>query len=495
MVETVYEKVKKTIEKHGLIEAGDTLIVGFSGGPDSVCLLHVLNRMKEELNLEIHGVHMNHCLRGKDADQDERYAKQFCEGLNIPFHAFKCDVNLMGLEEKMTTEEAGRQARYDAFEKVKSSLGGKAKIAVAHNLDDQAETVLMRILRGTGPNGLAAMDYKREGDVIRPLLDVTREEIEKYCTLLKLKPRVDLTNLEPLYARNKVRLELLPLLEKDYNSNILEALVRLSAIAKEDKDYFEREVSRAVTELVKEKGEDFVLIKRPEYRTLHPALAKRVLNSLLKEIGMDKDITAFHLDKADESIRQGNTGDQMDFPLSFAMTLSYEEARLLKNAETNPRKNAESNEQKGSYNYRLKLDDVTEIPEINARIKSSLENWGESELAVKLAEAGKSKNRLAILDFAKIRESKIEGTGNSSEGPVVRTRRAGDIINPLGMKGTKKLQDYFVDKKIPREEREKTPMLCLANEVVWIPGLVISDKYKANEKTKDVLLLEIFLSL
>ncbi|MDF3001146.1 MAG: tilS, partial [Bacillota bacterium] len=301
----IKDRVKDTIVKNNLIEHGEHIVIGLSGGPDSVCLFHILHCFQEEWNLGIDAVHINHGLRPGAAEEDQRYTEELCKSYNVPCHTFFYDVKKIAAETGASSEDAGRQVRYQSFarvaEKISCETGRNIKIAVAQNMNDQAETVLMRILRGTGTEGLCGIEYLRNdpsrGTLIRPLLDITREEIEAYCREHKLKPQIDLTNLEPIYTRNKIRLELLPYLCEQFNTNIITALNRLSGIAKEDKAYFSGKVN-AFIEAHAEFGENFVRISRNLLTELEPALRHRVVKGLFERIGLVRDMGSVHLEQA-----------------------------------------------------------------------------------------------------------------------------------------------------------------------------------------------------
>ena len=195
---------------------GDKVIVAVSGVPDSICLLHILNSLKRQLNIELCVAHINHCLRGDESDKDEIYVKNFCESLNIEFRSKSVDINKIIETQNISCESAGRNARYDFFNSLREELNAQ-KIAIAHNANDQAETVLMRIMRGTGLEGLVGIKPIRDNIFVRPLINSTRQEIEEYCFTENINPRIDKTNLETIYSRNKVRLELIPYIQKNFN--------------------------------------------------------------------------------------------------------------------------------------------------------------------------------------------------------------------------------------------------------------------------------------
>lgn len=465
----IKDKVAMTIEDWNLIEAGDHIVVGVSGGPDSVCLLHILYELSKEKDFRLTAVHVNHRLRGEEADRDQAYTEDLCKRLGIICIVFSCDIKAMAQEEGMTTEEAGRVFRYRSFfavrENIKISSGQKTsvKIAVAQNRNDRAETVLMRLLRGTGPDGLAAMDFIREDGVIRPLLSSDRHEIEGYCADQQLDPRIDLTNQESRYTRNRIRLELLPYLEKNYNVEILSALDRLSRIAAEDRAYFREEVDR----LLKEAGfEGTGRISRDFYRSLSPSLGKRLIATILKKRGLHQDIAASHLERGDRMIRSGASGDRLQFPKGFLLALSGEDVIFPTAAEEDPQ----------PFYYNLQIDGTTHLPNLGVEITTRV-------LSVDDESATLCNDRFSVcIDYSEKRKN----DGNL----VVRSRRPGDCFSPMGMGGTKKLQNFFVDEKISKQERDQIPLLCAGSEILWIPGHRLSESCRVTPDTKTVLTVE-----
>ena len=211
------------ISENSMLDKGDKVIVAFSGGPDSTCLLYILNELKEELGITLLGAHLNHCLRGQESDKDEEYAKKTCESLNIDFYSKRVDVHRISQEKNLSCEMAGREVRYEFFNELMHKFNA-SKIALAHNANDQAETILMRIMRGTGIEGMVGIKPVRDKIYVRPILHLNRSEIEKYCEEKNINPRIDKSNLEKIYARNKVRLDLIPYIEENFNSDIVNTL-------------------------------------------------------------------------------------------------------------------------------------------------------------------------------------------------------------------------------------------------------------------------------
>ena len=241
------EKVLNTINKYNMVNSGDGIVVGVSGGPDSMTLLYILNILKEKLNIKLYVAHINHSIR-KEADEETEYVKDFCKKIDVEFFAKKVKVEEIAKELKIGTEEAGRNIRYEFFEEIAHKVGAN-KIATAHNLNDNAETVLMNIIRGTSVSGLKGIDKVRDGKYIRPIIECSRAEIEDYCKERNLNPRYDKSNNENIYTRNKVRNLLIPFLQKEFNPNIIEGINRLSQIATEEEKFINKVVENKYEKL------------------------------------------------------------------------------------------------------------------------------------------------------------------------------------------------------------------------------------------------------
>lgn len=349
------KRIRETIRARKLIEKGDHIVIGLSGGPDSVCLFHVLCKLAEEMDLTIHPVHVNHGFRPGAAEADQEFVERLSRRFGMEARTFAVDCSALAKQLGMTSEEAGRKARYDAFcqtaGEVEAKTGGGVKIAVAHNADDQAETVLHRILRGTGVDGLAGMAYMREerrpGEngqparvypVVRPLLDVWRGEVEEYCRAMDLAPVTDHTNEEELYTRNKIRLDLIPYIEERYNTNIREGLVRMAKIAASDKEYFWQETARAYARLQLD-AQDAADARDAALRSVAldwrgladcpEALRHRVVLKAFREIGLTQDITAERLEAADRIILGKDGGKTVEFPHGYALRVGKGIVRFL----------------------------------------------------------------------------------------------------------------------------------------------------------------------
>ena len=234
----VEEQVYNTIKKYNLLQEKDRIVVGVSGGPDSICLLHVLNSLKEKLKVEIFVAHINHMIR-EEADIETEYVQEFCERLGVECFVKKIDVESLARKQKRGTEETGRNIRYNFFEEVAKETNSN-RIATAHNLNDKAETVLLNIIRGSGTSGLKGIEPIRDKKYIRPLIETTREDIEEYCNKNNLNPKYDKTNDETIYRRNKIRNNIIPYIKKEFNPNIIKTISRLSEVATEENEYLDQ---------------------------------------------------------------------------------------------------------------------------------------------------------------------------------------------------------------------------------------------------------------
>lgn len=306
----VFVKFMNSIKEKNLVNEKDTVILGVSGGPDSVCMLHMFYRYVERKDISLIVAHINHGLRGEESDNDEKIVRRLAETAGFDIRCFYPDVKGAASERGETIEEAARAERYKAFfslqEELKETKKTPVKIAVAHNLNDQAETVLQRIIRGTGPDGLSGMEYMREDGLIRPLLGIYREEIEQYVEDYGLDSCKDVTNDETRYTRNRIRNKLIPFLEEEFNPSIIDSLARLAENAAEDRECFSETAE-------KEKW----ISSRRKYRKIHPAIAKRAIVATFKEMGLMQDINAGQLNSADKMLRSTKSGGTIEFPHGY----------------------------------------------------------------------------------------------------------------------------------------------------------------------------------
>ena len=458
MIKEMKNKFLKYIKENSLIEKGDGIVVGLSGGPDSVCLLHLLCSIRDEMELKIAAAHINHMIRGVEADGDEEYAKDLCKRLDVKFFALRKDVEEYGREKGMSSETAGRDVRYNFFNKVKDDLNYQ-KIATAHNANDQAETILMRIMRGTGLEGLGGIPVKREGKYIRPILFMKRKEVEDYCKNSNLEPRIDGTNLEKLYSRNKIRLDILPYMRDNFNKDVVEAINRMALLLQDDNNYILKEVDNYYKkECIVYK--DRVVIKKEAFN-YENAIINRIIRKAIKDVNGSKyDVEMKHIKEVIDLQRlEGNK--KIDLPGNVFVENVY-----------------------GDINIKIKTIKEEKIEDIFLNINEISEkeiNYGDYIFKFKLIENEKNMN------FSEKNNTRYFNVDNVNDNIIIRRRKNGDKIVPLGMKGSKKLKDLFIDMKIPKEERDLIPIIQFGDDIAWIVSYKLSDKYKVTKDAKKIL--------
>ena len=292
------EKILETIKKYNMIENGEKVVLAVSGGPDSICMLDILNDIKNDvtidINFEIVVAHVNHMIR-KEAEEDEKYVKKYCEEKQIEFYSKSIDVQKMANNNKIGVEEAGRKARYDFFDEILEKANAQ-KIAIAHNKNDKVETVLMHILRGSGINGLKGIEAKR-GKYIRPLIECERNEIEEYCSKKNLQPRIDKTNFENEYTRNKVRNLLIPYIQKEFNPNLIQTIDRLSNLVAEEENYMDKQVENVYKELLISEKEKEIQLNLKIFNIQEKVIKSRViLYTITRLFGNSKGLEKIHIE-------------------------------------------------------------------------------------------------------------------------------------------------------------------------------------------------------
>ena len=280
-----------------LIQDGDKIVLGVSGGPDSMCMLDMMRELKEEknINFEIYVAHVNHMIR-EEAIDDEKYVQNYCLKHNIEFFVKRVDVQKIANDKKIGTEEAGRKVRYDFFEEVLQKTGSN-KIAIAHNKNDKIETIIMHLLRGSGLSGLKGIEPIRDNKYIRPLIECERQEIEQYCKNRKLQPRIDKTNFENEYTRNKIRNIVIPYIKKEFNPNIIQTLSRLSEVATDESNYIDLQTQRIYNKLLIEKTDKQIILKLKEFNQQEKVIQKRLVLKTIKELNGSTDrIEKIHIE-------------------------------------------------------------------------------------------------------------------------------------------------------------------------------------------------------
>lgn len=451
-----------------MLSKNDKVLVAVSGGPDSVAMLYLLRTIAPELNLKLHLAHLNHMLRPKEAQKDVKFVISLAEKLHLPLTTAKIDVSAFVEKEGLSLEEGARILRYRFFLKTAKKIGAR-KIAVAHSQDDQAETVLMRLIRGSGLLGLSAISPVRKLNnclIIRPAINISRREILKFLKQHKINYRLDSSNKKTVFLRNKIRGQLLPYLKKNYKSRISEILSRSAENISLDYQFLNQAAQKIFKRIVKFKKETLWLPLK-YFQTYHVSLQKQLLRLAVKKIKGD-------LNKIEErhynlllALAQDKKSRVLELP-----------ARILVskiNAQIVFSKKGKTKIIKYPLKVKLKIPGQTKLPKLNLTIEANLLR------KIKLGKIRHKKSRLLeYLDYGQLKRPLF-----------IRFRKKGDKFQPLGMKGVKTLKEFFIDEKVPRDKRDTTPLLTDKQDIIWVAGYRISQKVKITPKTMHILTLRL----
>jgi tRNA(Ile)-lysidine synthase len=464
---TLPDRVLRTVRRHALIARGGRVVVALSGGPDSVALVHLLLELQAAGELSVAGLaHFNHQLRGADADGDEAFCRTKAASLDLPIEVGRGDVRAQARDERRSVEDAARAARYAFLEDAADRLGADV-IAVGHSADDQAETFLLRLIRGAGPRGLAGI-LPRSGRVVRPLIDIPRVDLRQYTASLQLESREDPTNAVLDIPRNRVRHELLPYLQREFSPGISGVLAREAAIARVDEDRLQQEAIDLAASIVLTKR-DAVSIDIAALTSLHPALASRVARMALQVRAADTFIGFDHIERLLRFAREGRQGSAMSLPGQQAL---HQGSRLVLGPEP-PRESSAG--QPNSFRFPLSIPGEVMLGEqgwaISAERADRLDWPGGPGLA---------------------RSAHVAVALESSSLPLaIRSRRPGDRFRPLGFGHGRKLQDFLVDRKVPREARDSLPLVVDRDDrIVWVVGESVAEDFRVTEPSRAVILLK-----
>lgn len=454
--EMVLNKFKKTIVKYNLLGKGDRVLVGYSGGPDSTALLTLLLDLRQECSLELGLAHFNHLLRRR-AMGDEQFVIRVAQKYNLPLYLRREDIRDYAKKHGLNIEEAGRERRYEFLKKTASKISA-TKIATGHTMTDQAETLLMRLLRGSGLRGLGGIFPVVDGLVIRPLIELEREEIKTYLRAKSIPFRIDESNLDRRYLRNKVRLQLIPYLRKYFEPRIVEQLSRLAEIIRGEDEFLE-EIAQAETQKALFKKNEKIFLEANALSSFPPGLARRCVRNYLAQVKGDLRRISF---KDVESVLR--LKEQKEFHLPGKLILRRERGYIF--LKERPRPHVR-------YDYSWNGKEALNIEELGLRFTGR-----------KIPKAGIPSflfddSQKAYLDGAKLRFPL-----------VIRSRREGDRYQPLGAPGQKKLKEIMRAKGIPLSQRQQHPVFLSGGKIIWVLGLPVAEEFKVTPPTKDILVIE-----
>jgi tRNA(Ile)-lysidine synthase len=420
-------------------------------------LLHLLNACRQTFSLSLVVAYVNHGLRPKESEKEIDFLQKESERLLLPFECGTFNAKEFQRVGKLSLQEAARRLRFHFFEQILQKYDAQ-KIALGHQADDQVETILLRLMRGAGLQGLKGILPIREGKVIRPLLEVWRHEIEAFAIKNNIPFLVDSSNLKEEYLRNRLRLSLIPLLEKEYQPNLKKLILRTSGILREENDYLEKEAGRVYQNLVEGKG-DTLTFQYPAYRSLHPAIQWRIIQKMLRGVyGEERE--DLEVSQMFKKLKQPPPSFLLEFPLGVCMEKRYETVSLGKRSvEAIP-----------PFEVELIAPGRTFIREIGREVMiEAMDVEGRRGMPQVSSET-------ALLDYHVL------------QFPLrIRNFRPGDRFQPLGVKGSQKLKEFFIDHKIPRFERSNIPLLLSGETVAWVVGYRIGDRFKVTDTTRKVL--------
>lgn len=442
----IEEKVKKFIINNDLIKKDERIMIALSGGSDSVCLFHILNKLKMSIGFELFAFHLNHNIR-QEAKHDELFVKKLCEEYGIKLFLESIDIPKIRTKENLGLEELSRKIRYDLINKI-STENNIDKTATAHHLLDHSESIILNMVRGSGIRGLRGIGIKN-GNIIRPMLVLSKDEILDYIKENNLEYVTDKTNFDTDYSRNNIRHNVLPHL-KEVNNNAFMHFFELSMVAEEIEDLL-NELSKKV-KFYHEKNGVYIFIN--DFIDLNKAVKKQVLFNMLRSIKVTKDISSKHVNKIIDLISKNKTTFDLNISNDIIVKRRYDKLYF-------------------EYNNQKRKEEIY----INVENKDYFDiNINEYQIKLKKIKILEKNNEDKYVDYDKIENNLF-----------IRNRKEGDVFSPFGLKGSKKLKKYFIDKKIPKEKRDSIPLLVDGENIVAVIGYDISEKYKTDKNTKNIL--------
>lgn len=473
-------KVRKTVEYFEMLRTGDLVLAAVSGGPDSVALIGVLRLLADPYRLKLVMAHFNHGLRGEESEDDERFVRRLSDGLGIPLVSGRMDERVIENRKGKSLEEASRDERYRFLEKAGKSVGA-TRIALGHNRSDQAETVFMNILRGSGLQGLKGMLPVRADIYIRPLIRVTRQEIYAFLKKENMAFVHDSTNSQDVYFRNRIRNRLIPEIKDNFDPQFERQLCRMAEIVRVENDFIQENVNAVLNSWGLNGPQDQYAIEIGKVRSLHPALQYRLILAFLHRCShSDKGFGYDHARAIVELIHRERPSGILELPHGVRVEKDYDHLMIEKGCVIRRRRIPKAMEGISHAKGGLQASDTVlhvEVPGTvdieSAGVRFKFDIVGKKEIV-------DLKNGLVFMDHDRI------------DFPLfVRNFRPGDRMQPLGMEGTKKIKEIFIEKKISRDQRGKIPLLVDRSSVLWIMGIHLSDRVKIREETETAVRVEI----
>lgn len=455
----IIAKTKKTVLKYSMLSRGDSVLAGLSGGPDSVCLLVILDRLKEHFGINLYASYIEHGLRPGETPGEIDFCKKLCLSLNVPFSVKSIDVKSFAKRHGLNKQEAARELRYKALNEV-AQTAGAGKIALGHTADDQAETVIMRLLRGAGTLGLSGIPPVRK-NIIRPIIGIGREEIERFLDTEQIGFLIDSSNREDKYMRNKIRRTVMPAL-KGLESDMALTIARTADIFREEDNYFELLATKALMKLISRKTDTAIELFTLPMERMDKALVRRIIRRAVSAVEGLRGIDFIHIETLLELVKSGHSGDRIYLPRGVRAIKGYSTLTITSD---------------------------------HAGVVETRTLEGPGDVVIREASMVLSCTSIDILELTTLYPSLARGEFKGADGrqeavfdaakltfPLqIRSRRPGDYFYPSGFGKKKKLQDFFVDEKVPRDRRDGIPLLISDGEIVWIIGYRTDERYRIDK--------------
>lgn len=451
-------KVRATIEKYGMLDKGDLVIVAVSGGPDSVALLHVLNSLKPLYGIDLHAAHFEHGIRGRESIEDMEFVKALCQEMGVGLTVESRDVAEYARSEGLSLEHASRKLRYEFLERVMAERSAH-RIATGHTANDQAETVLLNLLRGVGFVGLGGIRVALEGKIIRPLIEVRREEVQEYLSEKGLKFRVDSTNLDAHYERNRIRHVLIPFLEKEFNPGIVDLLTRTATTFAMLNDYLQDQVDSLMA-ICRKEDDGRTVIDLEKFQTFPRFLRMLAIYKVIRSYEGDEQVAKFDSVSAVVNLAErSKSGSRVEIGSGIAALKEFNNLVIGRDLAI-----------ADEYEVRLNIPGTTRIDQVGWVIDIEIIKGGPKSPEV--YRGGEA----AFFDFDKI------------DLPLIaRNWREGDRFVPFGLGGSKKVHDTFIDEKVPVSQRSRIPVICDREGILWVAGVRRAERARVTEQTQTVI--------
>jgi len=453
------KKVEQTIQKYHLLEKGDRVVVALSGGADSCALLLTLLALAGAYGLKMFVAHFNHGLRDAESNEDEVFCRDLAHKFGLVFVTEK--MHHPAVPKRVSPEDYFRQERYRFLDKVAAAYGAN-KIALGHHLQDQAETVLLNILRGSGLDGLKGILPMRDNKYIRPLIEVSQRDIHSFLKEAGVQYCEDSSNNSNVYLRNRIRGELIPYLKEKYNPRIEQNLVRMAEIIRRDDEFLGGYVNAILTSPHIQKKKHEVSFSTEYFKTLHVSLIYRLLKAILEGLASEgKGFSSCHVQSLVDLVMKRSSGKSISLPYRLTAQKEYDRLIIKSGRIEKPQ----------DYKYQMTIPGTVDLR--------------ERHIILSLRRAA-----AAEIDFKRQQRTYFDGD-KIKEPLVVRNRQNGDWFEPLGMRGSQKIKKLFIDRKLPRRERDRIALIADQESVIWIENMHLSERVKVSAETKNVVILDI----